>query len=74
MKRGDTYRAFDCTWIVDNVYKVNPELMERYDLVYPVRYTAHVISAPAGYAGVRNVDAALTEIKYGNVTFKEVFI
>lgn len=61
MKKGDTYTAFGCTWLVDRVYKANPEIMEKYELVYPVRYSAHVIDAPAGYVGVREVDAALRE-------------
>ena len=61
MKKGDTYTTFGCTWLVDRVYKVDPEIMEKYELVYPVRYSAHVIDAPAGYDGAREIDAALRE-------------
>ena len=61
MKKGDTYTNFGCTWIVDRVYKVDPEIMKKYELVYPVRYSAHVIDAPTGYDGVREIDAALRE-------------
>ena len=61
MKKGDTYTTFGCTWLVDRVYKVNRKIMEKYDLFYPVRYSAHVISAPDGYDGAREIDAALVE-------------
>lgn len=61
MKKGDTYTNFGCTWLVDRVYKVDPEIMKKYELVYPVRYSAHVIGAPAGYDGAREIDAALRE-------------
>lgn len=61
MKKGDIYTNFGCTWLVDRVYKVDPEIMKKYELVYPVRYSAHVIDAPAGYDGAMEIDAALRE-------------
>ena len=61
MKKGDIYTNFGCTWLVDRVYKVDPEIMKKYERVYPVRYSAHVIAAPAGYDGAMEIDAALRE-------------
>lgn len=63
MKKGDTYQNFGCTWFVDDVYEVpDSELMgsdNPFGLWNKKRYKAHVIKAPEGYLGIREIDAAL---------------
>lgn len=58
MKKGDTYENFGCTWIVDDIYTVSEELIKEFELVYTQRIKAHVIKAPIGYEGIREIDAA----------------
>ena len=64
MKKGDTYQNFGCTWVVDDVYEVpDSELMNPdnpFGLWHKKRFKAHVIKAPEGYQGIREMDAALT--------------
>ena len=59
MKAGQVYERFGCKWIVDSIYKVDAETMQKNDLIFCVRYRAHVIEAPKGYAGIREIDAGL---------------
>lgn len=62
MKVGDTYQAFGCTWIVDEIYDTPKHMLmskkNPFGLWHPRRYKAHVIQAPVGYDGVREMDAA----------------
>lgn len=46
-------------WIVDRVYKVSPEEKAEYQLICDYRYTAHCVHAPAGYEGIKEIDAGL---------------
>ena len=57
MKIGQIYNNFGCKWIVDDIYKVDPETVKAHELYYNIRYKAHVIEAPDGYKGIREIDA-----------------
>ena len=59
MKEGAQFERFGCVWIVDKVYELTPEQMQKYNLVYRRRVKAHVIDAPKGYLGIREFDMAL---------------
>ena len=59
MEVGVIFEAFGCKWIVDRVYEISEEYAKQHDLLYRIRYSAHVIEAPEGYQGFRKVDAAL---------------
>lgn len=59
MEVGVIFEAFGCKWIVDRVYEISEEYAKLHDLLYRIRYSAHVIEAPEGYQGFRRVDAAL---------------
>lgn len=65
MKKGDTYQAFDCTWLVDDVYDVPDNMLmspdNPYGLIFKTRMKAHVIKPSKGYQGMMEVDAALPE-------------
>ena len=59
MKQGDKFKLFRCTWIVDEVYDLPDEEVERLGLRYKTRYKAHAIETPDGYMGITELDAAL---------------
>lgn len=59
MKKGKVFKMFGCTWIVDDVYSLSDEYMRTHRLFYRNRYRAHVIEAPEGYKGIRELDCAL---------------
>lgn len=63
MKKGDTFNNFGCTWVVDYVYEVGSaeliSLGNPFGLRFKKRFRAHVVEAPEGYQGVREMDAAL---------------
>lgn len=63
MKAGDTFYNFGCKWIVAEVYQVaeNDRLSpdNPFGLFYSIRIKTHVVEAPIGYAGVREMDTAL---------------
>ena len=62
-RKDKKYSAFGCTWIIDNVYKADDIMNEnnQFGLLYPYRYTAHVIKSPQCYEGIREIDAAITQ-------------
>lgn len=59
MKEGQAFERFGATWTVDRIYTVDPTLAKQHNLVYRTRYHAHIVTAPAGYAGIREIDAGL---------------
>ena len=65
MKKGDIYKNFGVTWIVDSVYNASErEIMSvnnPYGLFYRKRFKAHVIEPYEGYTGITELDAALRE-------------
>ena len=57
---GDVYENFGVLWVVDRIYKVDPETSKAYELYYNTRIHSHVISAYPGYQGMRECDSAYT--------------
>ncbi|MCD8082212.1 MAG: hypothetical protein LUE86_01475 [Clostridiales bacterium] len=55
---GVMYSHFGCTWKYDRIYMADEKDKAQFELIHPVRFTAHVIQAPEGYQGTRNMDAA----------------
>lgn len=65
MKVGDIFEAFGCEWMVYDVYEVPAsEMMSKanpFGMWHKKRYKAHVVKAPEGYKGVREMDVAFRE-------------
>jgi hypothetical protein len=57
---GELYRWNDTVWKMDRIYDISEEYAKKYDLYYRRRYHTHVVEAPEGYQGVREIDAAYT--------------
>ena len=63
MKKGETFKNFGCTWMIDEIYEVGSaeliSLGNPFGLRFKKRFRAHVVEAPEGYQGLREIDAAL---------------
>lgn len=61
MFKGKTFTNFGCIWIIDDIYDLTDEQMQKYGLYYRTRIKAHIISSPQGYCGVTEMDCAFTK-------------
>ena len=63
MKKGETFKNFGCTWMIDDIYEVDSaeliSLGNLFGLRFKKRFRAHVVEAPEGYQGIMEMDAAL---------------
>lgn len=58
-KPGELYSGLGGSiWKLDKIYEVSEEYAKKNELWYRKRYHAHVVEAPEGYQGAREIDAA----------------
>lgn len=64
---GEVYEQFGVLWVVDRIYKVDPEIVKEFELWHDTRIESHVISAYSGYQGMREMKCAYTDEMSSNL-------